>query len=1031
MTTDERKRLIQREVSALERLDSGKELPERLARLERLADLHFDVDQFEQALQKYHDYRTLAVTNGLLSRAGALAVRIKEAWCLYERGDLAGTESVLREVEAELSEAPAEERSLVEAAGTTLAGYLEVRRGRYREALDRFERAFRLLQRSGADGPLANVQIGFGHVFFRTGEYARAREYYEDALASARRSSDDRRQVQAMIDLALVCKELSDNDRALYLLGRAGEMLQDSGNSSYRGHVLVNAAAIHFHLGNLDLSEEAYRDSLRIYLQTGQQQFAILSRIGLARIQILRGRLAEAKASLDGALPLCAERGYLREEVLIRRDLGDIERTSGTPEEALRLYREALAAAAPLGESSEHAVQIGRRIGVTELRMGRLQEAGQTLRRSLLAARRTGEHFEEALLSCALGTLASAEGRSDEFERMYRIGIDQLRRQGEKIELGKALVRHARYAMERREAEEGDLGVEIAEAAKIFREAGVPVWLGKARFEEARLLAKSGISERWERALEQAEAIFAESGDPRLVDQADGLRRLLEEKVVDHAVSGRNDHLAIHDLLPARSDDFNLKRLLEELVARTGGDRGMLIVFEGAEGTAAERASSGFSEDEACSALRALLPVLDRCRRGGRPFLSTAVPKDPRIPGGELSSGGAIQGLLVVPFQTSAEISGAIYLDRGEHRTPFGSRELDLVVGLTRSQRFALSLLSSRQKELVEENVRLRKQVNRSIHFDQIITESKLMDEVLDLVRKVAGTNVTVLIRGETGTGKQLIAQAIHAESPRSAKTFYSVNCATLPEQLLESELFGHAHGSFTGAHADKRGLLVEASGSTVFLDEIDKMNLRVQSKLLHVLEEKRIRPVGSNEYRDVDVRFICATNRNLTREVKEGRFLEDLYYRLNVINIDLPPLRERPEDILLLGHYFLRLFSAEMGKATVRIDEAASQALVRHAWPGNVRELRSEMRRVVVLDEDGVVTLRDLSPPVRGAEREDGAPPAPTRRDSLKERVERYEKELLRDLLESNHGNVTRTARQLGISRWGLHKKLGKHGLR
>ncbi len=1030
MTTDERKRLIQRELSALERLDADRDVRERLARIERLGDLYYDVDQFQHAAQKYHDYRTLAVTNGLLTAAEAAAVRIKEGWCLYERGDLTETERFLAETEMELADLPPEERRTLDAELNILIGYLDVRRGRYREALDRCERAFRVLRKSGGESSLAKLQIGFGHVYFRTGEMARAREYYEDALASARRAADPRRLVQATINLALVCKEQSDYDRALYLLEQAKEILRTSGHFSYHAHVLLNLAVIHSHKGNLQLAEEAYRDSLRIYMQTGQQQCASLSRIGLARIQILRGRVREAKGLIESALSSCVEQGYLREEVLIRRDLGDIERLTGDPEEALRIYRQALAAAAPLGESSEHAVQIGRRIGVTELRMGALAEAGSTLRRALVVSRKIGERFEEAVVSCALGSLAAVEGRSDEFERMYRIGIDQLRKMGEKVELGKALVRHVRFGIDRIEPDEGDLQLEISEARKIFREAGVPVWLGKARLEEARLYAREGISEKWEVAIEHAEKIFAEAGDARLIDQADSLRRAIEERAVDRSLSGRNDHLAINDLLPALSDDFSLKHLLDELVTRTDGERGILVVFDGVDGAPVERAVHGLSIAEARETVHALQPILLRSESGGRPFLSTAVPKDPRIPGREIANGGAVQSILVVPFRTSAETAGAIYLDRGEHKAPYGSRELDLVVGLVRSQRFALSLLASRQRELVEENVRLRREMSRSTHFDQIITQSDRMDDVLDLVRKVAGANVTVLIHGETGTGKQLIAQAIHAESPRTSGTLYNVNCATLPEQLLESELFGHAHGSFTGAHADKRGLLVEASGSTVFLDEIDKMNVRVQSKLLHVLEEKRIRPLGKNEYLDVDVRFICATNKNLMREVKEGRFLEDLYYRLNVISIDLPPLRERVGDILLLAQYFLRVFSAEMGKETVRLDDTAARALVRHTWPGNVRELRSEMRRVVVLDENGVLTADHLSPAIRGAARSE-APRAAGGEGTLKDRMERYEKELLRDVLDRHGGNVTKTARYLGLSRWGLHKKLDKHGLR
>ncbi|MFH1276790.1 MAG: sigma 54-interacting transcriptional regulator [Candidatus Eisenbacteria bacterium] len=1033
MTTDDRKRLIQCELTALDRLDDERDVDERLARLERLGDLYYDVDQFQQAQNKYHDFRTLGVSRGSLSPADAVAVRVKEAWCLYERGDLASTERALHDTAREAAELPDPERKPLEAEVSILRGYLEIKRGRYEPAAERCEEAFRILQRSGDDAALAKLHICFGHVYFRTGDYERAREYYEDALASARRAGDSRRQVQATINLALVCKERSDNDRALYLLENAKKILNVSGDYSYRGHVLLNMAVTHFHKGNLQLAEEAYRDSLRIYLQTGQQQCVALSRIGLARIQILRGKRKEARSHLESTLTDCVEHGYLREEVLIRRDLGDIERHGGDPEKAIRLYEEALVAAAPLGPDSEHAVQIGRRLGAAEMKLRAFDRAGSHLRSAMIAARKIGERFEEAVLACALGALAAEEGRMEEGERMFRQGISRLREMDEKVELGKALVRHVRFTIDASLGDDADLQLEIAEARKIFGEAGVPIWLGKARLEEARLLAREGISDKWEYALAQAEQIFTEAADAPLLDKVDRLRRALEEIVVDRSLSGRNDHLAIHDLLPALSDDFDLAHLLEDLVKRTNGDRGILVVFDDGDGRPVERAAHGLDRKQAREVVRLLLPVFDRCRRGGRPFLSTAVTKDPRIPGSALSEGGTVQSLLLVPFQTNTEISGAIYLERAQDRTPYGSRELDLVVGLVRSQRFILSLLSTKQKELEEENVRLRRQVNRSSRFDEIVTQSERMYDVLDLVRKVAGTNVTVLIQGETGTGKQLIANAVHGSSPRGSKTMYSVNCATLPEQLLESELFGHRHGAFTGAHADKTGLLVEASGSTVFLDEIDKMNPQVQSKLLHVLEEKRIRPLGANQFQDVDVRFICATNRDLKKEVDEGRFLEDLYYRLNVININLPPLRERVEDILLLSNYFLRIFSAEMGKDPVRLDEEAAQALVRHAWQGNVRELRSEMRRVVVLDEAGVVTPDRLSPAIRGGSASGGPAPLGAAASSgpLRDQMERYERELLRRHLEKNQDNVSKTARDLGLSRWGLHKKLEKYGLR
>ncbi len=1029
MTQDDKKRLIQRELNALERLDRGAGVPEKLRRLEKLAELYYSVGQYQDACAKYHDLRVLGVRGGVLSPPAACLTLLKEAWCHYERGDFPPAEEALRTADDEIESLEEEgARDTLAAEADILHGYLNIRRGKYDEALARCDAAFRVLQRSDAHEALAKVQICYGHGYFRKGDFARAREYYEDALASARRADDSTRLAQTTINLALVCKEQGDTNRALSLLDKANDMLKSSGAWSLRGHVFVNMAVIHFHKGNLAFAEESYRDALRVYLQTGQQQGVVLARIGIARIQALRGRCRDARKLMESTLDVCRERGYLREEILVRRDIGDLHRAGGDPEGALRCFEETLRVAEPLGADSEHAVQIGRRIGITYLAMGRSEEAGRTLRRSLIEARKVGERFEEAVILCALGAVAGMNGHWGEWEKLYRQGLEMLRRMGEKVELGKALIRRVRAGIDHPASETTDLQLDLAEARRIFTDGGVPLWIGKARLEEARLLSREGDAAGCERSMAEAEKLFAELHDRRLIDQVDALRRALEDQMVDRSVSRRNDHLAIQDLLPPLSTDYDLGNLLEDLVERTGSDRGVLLEYA-ADGAPVERALSGLSLGDALAVIDVLRPILERGHTEARPFLSTSVATDPRIPGKVLSGGGSVRSLLIVPFQTNADISGAIYLDREDHRRPFASRELDMVVGLARSQRFVLSLLSTRQKELVEENTRLKRQVRDSGRFDEIVTQSDKMYEVLELVRKVASTNVTVLIQGETGTGKQLITKAIHGESPRSERPFYSINCATLPEQLLESELFGHVTGSFTGATSEKIGLLVEAGGSTVFLDEIDKMNLQVQSKLLHVLEEKRIRPIGSNQAIDVDVRFLCASNRNLLALVKEGKFLEDLYYRLNVIKIDLPPLRDRVEDILLLSHYFLRLFSDEMGKETVRLDEEASQALLSHDWPGNVRELRSEMRRVVVLSDGGPVSVEELSESIRGEDGERTAPPVG--RGSLKEQIARYEKELLLSYMEKFDGNVSRMAREMSLSRWGLHKKLEKHGLR
>jgi transcriptional regulator with GAF, ATPase, and Fis domain len=286
-----------------------------------------------------------------------------------------------------------------------------------------------------------------------------------------------------------------------------------------------------------------------------------------------------------------------------------------------------------------------------------------------------------------------------------------------------------------------------------------------------------------------------------------------------------------------------------------------------------------------------------------------------------------------------------------------------------------------------------------------------------------------VCIEGETGTGKELIASAVHHQSPRASKMFVAQNCAALPENLLESELFGHRRGAFTSADSDKKGLFEIADGGTLFLDEVGEMPLALQAKLLRVLQEGTIRPLGGTSERQVDVRIICATNRDLQAEVAAGRFRQDLYYRLAVFPVRLPPLRERADDIPRLAAFFLRRYATEHRVNLPGFTQEALDALAAAPWPGNIRELENEVQRIVINAEpEHWVEVSDLSPRLRKVESTLGR--VAPKKGTLKEMVEQVERALLIEALREHGGNKTRTAAALGITREGLHKKLDKLGL-
>ncbi|MCS6924353.1 MAG: sigma 54-interacting transcriptional regulator [Candidatus Binatia bacterium] len=320
--------------------------------------------------------------------------------------------------------------------------------------------------------------------------------------------------------------------------------------------------------------------------------------------------------------------------------------------------------------------------------------------------------------------------------------------------------------------------------------------------------------------------------------------------------------------------------------------------------------------------------------------------------------------------------------------------------------------------------------------FGPLVGKSVAMQHVFALITKVAHSSATVLIGGESGTGKELVARAIHSLSPRAGHPFVPVNCAAIPEELLESELFGHVRGAFTGAIHARQGRFQLAHGGTLFLDEVGEMSAKLQAKLLRVLQEREFEPIGSERAVQVDVRVIAATNRDLRQAIKEGRFREDLFYRLNVLPIELPPLRERPGDVALLTAYFLQLHSRKKDKGVERVEKEVLTRLERYSWPGNVRELENLMERVVILNESGVVRVCDLPDYICqpfAAQKEEMPFPAihlPPEGVDLDSLLQEIENRLILEALARTRGNKTLAAELLCLNRTTLVERLRKRGL-
>ncbi len=402
---------------------------------------------------------------------------------------------------------------------------------------------------------------------------------------------------------------------------------------------------------------------------------------------------------------------------------------------------------------------------------------------------------------------------------------------------------------------------------------------------------------------------------------------------------------------------------------------------------------------------------------------------DQRFKGLEML-GYPLQSVLAVPIHAKGQVLGVLMLHNKKGEKTFKETDLRLM-NIIASQSAHVLENAEIMRELQDENLRLKREIERKYSFAEIVGSSPAMEKVFKLLEKIIPTDARVLIQGESGTGKELIARAIHYNSARKNKRFVAIDCGALPENLLESELFGHVKGAFTGATESKKGLFHLADGGTLFLDEINNTSSPLQAKLLRIIQEGEMRPVGGTQTIKTNVRVLCAGSRDLAEAVKEGTFREDLYFRLKVVTVTLPPLRERKEDIPILASHFLKKYNKTVGNSLQGFSKEVTTLLTHYSWPGNVRELENTIERSVTLAEPGMkFIVADLLPEeFSGADTSLPLSALP-KETTLMRAVEQLERIMVRDALEKYNGNRTRAAAHLGLSRRGLLNKIERYHL-
>ncbi|MHC4601650.1 MAG: sigma 54-interacting transcriptional regulator, partial [Planctomycetota bacterium] len=585
--------------------------------------------------------------------------------------------------------------------------------------------------------------------------------------------------------------------------------------------------------------------------------------------------------------------------------------------------------------------------------------------------------------------------------------------------------------------------------------AGVTRWaeIAKEIFERARLSAPAGEARIRERELREAAprtpppSLDGEAGPP----PAAPARRVplvgapLQDRVVSLEAQ-RESLLALRKISETVNSELDLGRLIplimDMAIEAVKAERGFLLLERGDGELTVEVARRWGREQVGDPEFEVSRSIAERVVREGDPVLTEDAGSDERFSDRMSVVGLRLRSVLSVPLRSRGRVLGAVYVEDRRAAGAFGPEDMDFLVAFADQAGIALENarlvealkkksrdLEGSKREVEALNLELRAKV------DEQATEISAMERRIEAERLRASLRYdygnivgeSEAMRGVSGTGKELVARAIHTNGPRNEKPCAVENCAALSESLLESELFGHVRGAFTGAVEDRRGLFEVADGGSLFLDEVSEMSPGMQAKLLRVLQDGEFRPVGGKSTRKTDVRLIYASNRDLRKLVSEGAFREDLFYRMNVLTVNLPPLRDRLEDIPLLVDHFLEA-EAKAGGVSVQVSAGAMKRLMAHAWPGNVRELENEIKRASALS-DGVIGPEHLSGALRGEEAGPVAEPlAPT--GTLKEHVELLEVRMIRKALEATGGNRTKAAEALGLSRYGLLKKMQRFGL-
>jgi len=1008
-----------------EKFNYGGEHPEKgfssTGSEEELGDMHLSTENYSVALEYYT--KALQVN---VEKDPESIVRIyrKISDCYRKKGMLSEAMAFLEDAELNCGEDDAISRAII---GCRRAIIL-FDQNCVKEALKEGCRAYRVLRITNRHQEVAHTQLLIANCYARMGDSDRCEQYSLDALSSYRRINDVVGESYVLNNLGLFHKNACRWGRSLHFLNRALEICEETGLTQHEVRVRLNLGIVYLKKRSFARAESEFERVREMAKRIGDDLRYTKATLMMGVKETRTGHLISAEKRILEAKVITEKKNYRREAALCDEFLGDYMFARGHYEEAAENYEKALKKAREILPESDVAAEILRRQVEVRVALKQPEEALSRGEEALKVARNCDELHEIGYIERAIGNAYALMKKTEKSKKYINSSIRVFLAVNNPYEAhisGYILANHL-YSLGGRKM--------LAIARKLLKES-LSYFKRSEEFEEcarchfsiARIARSLGNTDDCLVNIYEARHLARELGDRNFLRRIRRFRKKIENRAVRNDSNKPVSSFNIPDRFPeAFSRDSNLSGylnyILKDLMRKIEAYHGFVSIFKGgkkpivlARRGVSENISTRISDWFRNDGINEIGEMPER-------ILITNVEDDRRISGIRDILPGEKAPVYIYPILREGQTAGLLFFqsDIEESEPPRLGAIYDVVSTYAGFIGFLIKgiFFSTRSGESENEPKR---------GFERVITCDENMIGLCNLARRVAETDSTVLLMGETGTGKGLIAEAIHDLSPRNGK-FVHLNCAALPADILESELFGHARGAFTGAVADKRGLFLEANGGTAFLDEIGKMPLELQGKLLQFLDTRRVRPVGSNQEEDVNVRLIFASKVDLLRLCRQGKMLEDFYYRINDFPMIVPPLRQRRDDIKLLAQQFMRKLAKKMNKNIIGISGEAMDKLVDYDWSGNVREVEKVMNRAVILADEN---SRISSPEIIFDSSVTGSRSSRGDDLTLPERISKLEEGVILRTLEVNSWNRKAASETLGISYPTLLNKIKKYGLK